>query len=215
VLETRAFEALEARGARTTPLLRALLETAQSTCTIKSTAHILARRKADGLFDYLTRMLPGDVRGFLMDMDIAGSLDDLGDPRAVGPLSQMLDPGDAEAAQEAGPLTDRRSARARAAMALGAFDTPEARRALEAGTRDAQLAPYCLAALYRLTRDPKHLAALEKAVGPEESYTTHVVGNYLLEKVKTDQARTLAHRWEQQREAQEARTKQDGGTKST
>jgi len=217
-LETQAFEALEARGARTTPLLRALLEGARSTCTIKSTAHILARRKVDGIFDYLVKMLPGDVRGFAMDMDIAGSLDDLGDPRAVGPLGQVLNPGDANAAREDGLLTDRNSARARAAMAIGAFDMPEARRDLGAGTRDPQIAAYCLAALYRMTKDPKHLAALEKSVGPDDGYRTDVLGNYLLKKVGTDQAKKLAQTWEQQREAQraaeEARTEQKAGKKS-
>lgn len=212
-LETRAFEALEARGARTTPLLRALLEGARSTCTIRSTAYILARRRADGIYDYLVEMLPGDVRGFAMDMDIAGSLDDLGDPRAVGPLGQVLNPGDANAAIEGGPLMDRNSARARAAMAIGAFDTPEARRALEAGTRDPQVAAYCFAALYRLTKDPKQLAALEKSVSPDEGYRTYVLGNYLLKKVGTDQARKLAQKWEQQRAAEDARTKREAGTK--
>ena len=109
-LETEAFESLEARGARTTSLLRSILEDARSTCTIKSTAHILARRKAVGLLDRLVKMLPGDLRGFAMDMDIAGSLDDLGDPRAVGPLVEVLNPGDANAAREHGPLVDRASA---------------------------------------------------------------------------------------------------------
>jgi hypothetical protein len=100
-------------------------------------------------------------------------------------------------------------------MALGAFDTPESRRALDAGTRDKVLAPYCLAALYRLTKDPKHLEALEKVVGPEAGFTTFIVGNYLLEKVNTDQAKKLADRWKEQRDAAEARAKQNGGTKST
>ncbi|MGO9470899.1 MAG: tetratricopeptide repeat protein [Isosphaeraceae bacterium] len=217
-LEAEAFEALEARGAKTTPLLQALLKGARSTCTIKSTAHILARRKADGLFDYLVQMLPGDLRGFAMDMDIAGALDDLGDPRAVGPLVQVLNPGDANAAREHGPLIDRSSARARAAMALGAFDTPEARRALDAGTHDPQTAAYCWAALYRLTRDPQHVAALEKSLRPDEAYTTYMLGNYLLKKVGTDQAKKLARAWEQQRNARraadEARTKRNAETKA-
>jgi tetratricopeptide (TPR) repeat protein len=203
-LETEAFEALEARGAETTPLLRALLEGARSTCTIKSTAHILARRKDDGIFDYLVRMLPGDLRGFGMDMDVAGSLDDLGDPRAVGALTRVLNPEGAVAAQETGLLTDRTSARARAAMALGAFNTPEARRALDAGTGDPAISAYCLAALYRLTKDPKHLAVLEKSIGPDSDYKTYVVGNYLLKKAGTDEAKKLAQKRERQREVQRA-----------
>ena len=137
-LETEAFQALEARGAENDRVVACTLDDARSTCTIKSTAHILARRKAEGLFDFLVKMLPGDTRGLAMDMDIAGSLDDLGDPRAVGPLVEVLNPGDAHAAEEHGPLIDRTLARARAALALGAFDTPDARRALEAGTHDPQ-----------------------------------------------------------------------------
>jgi tetratricopeptide (TPR) repeat protein len=218
VLEAEAFAALEARGAATTPLLRALLAGAQSTCTIKSAAHILARRKADGLFESLVRMLPGDVRGLAMDMDIAGSLDDLGDPRAVGPLVEVLDLGGADDAGEDQLLTDRVSARARAAMALGAFDTPEARRALDAGTRKPRIAAYCLAARYRLTRDPKDLAALETSVRPDERYAKYVLGNYLLAKVATDPAKKLARTWEQQlaaqRAADEARAKREAATKS-
>ena len=134
--------------------MRALLEGARSTCTIKSAAHILARRKAEGLLEYLVRVLPGDTRGFAMDMDIAGSLDDLGDPRAVTALVQMLNPEDTDPNHDSGPspLADRYSARACAALALGAFDTPEARSALEAGTKIPQFAAYCWAALFRLSK---------------------------------------------------------------
>jgi tetratricopeptide (TPR) repeat protein len=220
-LETQAFEALEARGAKTTPLLHALLEAARSTCTIRSTAHILARRKADGLFEYLVNMLPGDLRGFAMDMDIAGSLDDLGDARAVGPLVQVLNPGDAKADPEdgpGGPLTDRNGARVRAALALGAFDTPEARRALEAGKRNPRIAACCLAALYRRSKDPKDLRALEAAVSPDEDYTTYVLGNYLRKKAGTKEAKELAQTWQQHREAQraaeEAKAKQNAAPKA-
>jgi tetratricopeptide (TPR) repeat protein len=209
-LETQAFEVLESRGDKTTPLLRALLAEARSTCTVKSTAHILARRKAEGLFENLERKLPGDVRGFAMDMDIAGSLDELGDPRAVEPLAQVLAPPDGGAPED-DLSSDRNSARARAALALGAFDTPEARRALEAAIGDPQVKSYCLAALYRLTRDPKRLAALEKSAGPDESYKTYVLGNYLLKKVGTDQAKALSRRWEEQREARRAREKKGSG----
>jgi tetratricopeptide (TPR) repeat protein len=78
----------------------------------------------NGLFELLERRLPGDNRGFGMDMDLAGSLDELGDPRAVGPLIDVLKPTDVDAAQAGGPLADRNSLRARAATSLGAFDLP-------------------------------------------------------------------------------------------
>jgi tetratricopeptide (TPR) repeat protein len=218
-LETQAFDAIEARGAKTTPVLRALLEGAQSTCTIKSAGHILARRKSDGLFDFLVRLLPGDTRGFAMDMDIAGSLDDLGDTRAVRPLIEMLNPADTDPNHDSGPspLEDRYSARARAALAIGAFDTPAARRALEGGTKIPQFASYCWAALYRLSKDPKHLTALENAVRPDDGFTSSVVGNYLQKKVGTNEAKQLAQKWQRQREAQraadDAKAKEDAAPK--
>jgi tetratricopeptide (TPR) repeat protein len=205
-LETMAFEALEARGAATTPLLRAVFEQARSTCTVKSTAHILARRKAEGLFEGLARRLPGDVRGFGMEMDIAGSLDELGDARAVGPLVQVLDPGNAGDVQDQ-LMTDRNAARGRAALALGAFDTPESKRALLEGTQRAQIATYCLAALYRLSHDQKHFSALVLAVTPEPGYASPAVGDYLREKVGTALAKQLATLWDQRRAAKRAATR--------
>lgn len=207
-LETRAFQSLEARGAGTTPLLERLLKNAGSTCTIRSTAHILAKRKAANLYDYLEKMLPGDLRGFGMDMDIAGSLDDLGDPRAVGPLSQLLGPLGADAAQENGPMVDRPQARARAALALGAFDTPEVRKTLETRLQDPRLGPYCHAALYRITRNQEHLTALKKAAGDDPGFLGYVVGDYLVRKVGTEEAKALARKWAEQREAAEKAEKQ-------
>ncbi len=204
-LETMSFDALEARGPKTTPLLLDLLKAARSTCTVRSSAHILARRKTDGLLDHLLRILPGDIRSFAMDMDIAGSLDELGDARAVGPLVKVVDPANAEPTGM-GPTSDRGSARERAALALGAFDTPEARRALEQGTLNPQLAPYCIAALYRLSRDPKHLAALEKLVS-ERDLPSSRLGYYLNSKVGTPEAKQLAQAWRQKREAEAAAAK--------
>ena len=150
-LETQAFQALEDRGPKTTPLLRSMLDDARSTCTIRSAGHILARRKADGLFDLLVERLPGDLRGFGMEMDIAGSLDDLGDPRAVAPLVQFLNPRDPDAGTEEGLMSDRKTAQARAALALGAFDTPEAKAALDAALRDAPAGAVCGLAAPRKT----------------------------------------------------------------
>ncbi len=205
-LETTAFDALESRGAATTPILQELFKDARSTCTVRSTAHILARRKTDGLLDELLKRLPGDLRGFGMEMDIAGSLDDLGDARAIAPLIEILNPEKADRSQD-GLLTDRTTARGRAALALGAFDTPESRRALEQGTHSPQVKAHCLAALYRLTRDQKHLDALEAAVPQNEGFATYALGNYLHNKVRTEVAKALAQRWQRKREAQQAATK--------
>ena len=205
-LETTAFDALESRGAATTPILQALFKDARSTCTMRSTAHILARRKTDGLLDELLKRLPGDLRGFGMEMDIAGSLDDLGDARAVAPLIEILNPEKADRSQD-GLLTDRATARGRAALALGAFDTPESRHALEQGTQSPQVKAHCLAALYRLTRDQKHLDALEAAVPQNAAFATYAIGNYLRKKAPTEAAKALAQRWQREREAEQAATK--------
>ncbi len=205
-LETTAFDALESRGAATTAILQELFKEARSTCTVRSTAHILARRKTDGLLDELLKRLPGDLRGFGMEMDIAGSLDDLGDARAVAPLIEILNPEKADRSQD-GLLTDRTTARGRAALALGAFDTPESRRALEQGTHSPQVKAHCLAALYRLTRDQKHLDALEAAISQNEGFATYAIGNYLRKKVPTEAANALAQRWQREREAGQAATK--------
>jgi tetratricopeptide (TPR) repeat protein len=205
-LETTAFDALESRGAATTPILQALFKDARSTCTVRSTARILARRKTDRLLEDLLKRLPGDLRGFGMEMDIAGSLDELGDPRAIAPLIEILNPAQVDRSGD-GLLTDRTTARRRAALALGAFDTPESRRALEQGTQSPQVKAYCLAALYRLTKDQKHLDALEAAVPPKESFATYVIGNYLRNKVPTEAASALAQRWQREREAEDAAAK--------
>lgn len=207
VLEARAFESLEARGARTTPVLRAILDEARSTCTIRGAAHILARRKVDGLFEFLARRLPGDLRMLGMNMDIAGSLDELGDPRAVGPLVELLNPADADAGTNEGLLSDRMSAQGRAALALGAFATPESTAALKAALAVPRLRPYAAAALYRQARQAGQLAELDKAIGRDDLYVSSVVGPYLVAKVGTAEAKALAGKWREWREEAEARRK--------
>ena len=54
--------------------MRQLLKGARSTCTVRSSARILARHKDPGLLEYLLRLLPGDLRSGGFDMDIAGAL---------------------------------------------------------------------------------------------------------------------------------------------
>src|SRR5262249_12949990 len=105
-----------------------------------------------------------------------------------------------------GVVTDRAGARVRAALALGAFDTPESRQALERGTKNSGLSPYCLAALYRHSHDPKYLAALEKTANgtPDHAFERRVIGRYLVAKVQTPEAKDLAARWAKERVAEEA-----------
>jgi tetratricopeptide (TPR) repeat protein len=206
-LEEQAFAELEARGDATTPIVQAMLDEAHSTCTIKSASRILARRKVKGTFEFLRERLPGDLRGFGMDMDIAGALDELGDPRAVEPLANLLSaPGDAS---EPEGLIDRTTARIRAALALGAFPTPASRKALERAQRDPNLAPFCLAALYRQKPDGKLLADLEKSVADDDGYTMFVIGRYLAQKTDTPAAAKLSAQWYEKLNALEAARKQE------
>jgi hypothetical protein len=150
-----------------------------------------------------------------MDMNIAGALDELADPRAVPPLIEVLNPENADAgAPGGGPLSDRGAARRRAALALGAFDTAEARRALEAGTRIPEVAGACWAALYRRSHDPKQLAALEHAVTAEHAAMSYYIGEYLRSKVGTEEAKKLAETWQKRRDEADAAAKTKAKTEA-
>jgi Flp pilus assembly protein TadD len=213
--ETRAFEILEQRGDAATPVLKSLLDDARSTCTVRSTARILARRKAKGILDFLLARLPSDQQAFGFDMDIAGSLDDLGDPRAVGPLVEVLEPARPEADEDNTPFVSRTTARARAALALGAFDTTESRSALERGSKNDPVAAYCLAAVYRLSKQASDLSALQKQADTDSGKVArYLIAPYLEQKVGTPGAKGLAKRWVEEfaaeRAAQEKAEKKDG-----
>lgn len=200
-LEELAFAALEKRGAAATPIVKRLLEHAQSTCTIRSSARILARQKDEGIFDYLVNLLARDTQP-VFPMDIAGALEELGDVRAAPHLAQLLDTDDPIPAPGDRPeslLHDRTAAKARAALALGAFNTFESRQALEHGLNDPELAPFCAAAMYRLTRDKKHLPALRAALEGENKYITRVLADYL-PKVRTSEAKALWEEWNKERQ---------------
>lgn len=83
----------------------------------------------------------------------------------------------------------------RAALALGAFNTPLARKALLAGRRDPNLAPFCNAALYRQQNDAKLLAELEKSVADDDGHTMFVLARYFSNKTDSEPAANLAHKW--------------------
>ena len=138
--EEFAFQSLEKAGADTSPLLRDLIRHARSTCTIRSAGHILARRKDPQALLLLLPKVYEDLRT-VYEMNIAGALDTLGDPRAIPALTTMMAADDLTS----GPvslLQDRLAARARATLALGAFDSPNATRTLVAATQNPRLAPY-------------------------------------------------------------------------
>ncbi len=159
--EAAAFAAIEAR-ADAGALLLGLARAGRSTCTIRDASRALARRHHPEAFAILGGLLPRDVR-FAQPMYIARSLATLGDPRAVPLLVQALErrvPVD-----DADPFggVGRTFARGQAALALGSFDAPESRAALERALEDETVALEVHAALYRLTSDAAHLARLEGA----------------------------------------------------
>lgn len=203
-LEEMAFQALEKRCPEAIGVVRDVLKDAQSTCTIRSAAHILARQKDIWVFDRLVQMLPGDIR-MVFPMEIADALDELGDRRAVGPLAEVLDPGNrVRSNADESPIHDRTVARGRAALALGAFDTSEARQALERGLSHPDLGAYCAASLYRLTHDAKHLKSLRSAVMGNDGRVAYLIARYL-PKIHTSEADALLKEWQQREANQKSR----------
>jgi tetratricopeptide (TPR) repeat protein len=206
-LEDRAFESLEKRGPSTVPLLRQLLRQARSTCTIRSSARILARQKDPGLLEQLLPLLPGDTRTFGFHMDIAGALAELGDLRAVGPLVEVLNVSDRTPVDRAEViLCDRTGARARAAMALGKLDASAGRKALKAGLDHPELGPFCAAALYRLTREAEYLSTLRKAMTGDNRYAAFLLVGYLRQ-METPEARQMVKEWDQRAKEEEEKAK--------
>jgi tetratricopeptide (TPR) repeat protein len=205
-LETQAFASLEKRGKAARRLVRQLLENGESTCTIRSSAQILARQKDPGLLDQLLPLLPQDIRAGGFEMDIAGALAELGDSRAVRPLVEQLSPTNSTPPDRKSPesfLIDRTAARARAALALGAFDTTMARQALMQGVDHEQLGPYCTAALYRLTHETKYVDSLRTIVSGEDRYAAYQIASYLRH-VDTAEAKQLVVTWESRAAEEEA-----------
>ena len=200
-LESKAFVELGDRGAN--ELLRGLMNQGSSTCTIRGAAAQLARSKPADLLDRLLMILPGDRRAAEMDMDIANALAVLGDVRAVPALIAVLAPDD-ETEQDPSLMfmQDLDAARARAALALGAFDVQEATSALEAGLPNPRIGIACAGALYRISGDAEHLVIVEKAIN-NESYRAWFVLSRLVQKLPDDQeVKSLLARVEQRMEEQ-------------
>ena len=114
-LEDRAFVELGNRKA--VEHLNQLFDNAQSTCTVRGAVNQLARTKPKGLYEKLVRLLPGDLRSYGMQMDIANALETLQDERAIKPLIETLAVNlKSEPKEEDRFLKDREFARWRAAM---------------------------------------------------------------------------------------------------
>jgi HEAT repeat protein len=58
--------------------------------------------------------------------------------------------------------------RIEATLALSDFNTPSSVEFLKTGLDDEQIAPYCGAALYKLTGDEKYLNSIEKSIKEDE-----------------------------------------------
>lgn len=193
------FVELGKRGPASAPLLHKLLRKHQSTCTARGAALALATQKDPKVFEWLAWALPYDTRSFF-HMDLATALDVLGDPRAVKVLVDVMQPSkplqDPAKNVDDDPMMERAGraeARCRAALALGAFDTPESRAALQEGLKNPDFKLYCQTALYRMKPDAKageELLAALKAPRDDERNPAGLVRRYL-ERTQPAFAKTL------------------------
>ena len=192
-LEEVAFEGLRSNGADAGDTLVELLRVSNSTCTMRQSVESLARLHDARAMPILTAALPRDT-GFF-PVDAANAFDLLGDAHAVPVLLLFLDrptppPDPDDPLHGAGYA----AARARAVLALGAFDTPESRAALERFTSDPLVALEAHAALYRLTRARPHLAAIERAATPQERARAQSILTTYIERAHTPEATAAAQR---------------------
>jgi hypothetical protein len=164
--ETLAFEELGRRGEYESELLFSLLQSANSRCTIRQAAKLLADQKDERLYDFIEHLLLQDRDPFGMHMDIATAMDRLGDSRAVPLLIKAADLKRATTPNEFTPthqaLADSLSARIRATLALGGFATDESKSALEQAINNPVLRLFAAASLYRMTREEKYLDIMNK-----------------------------------------------------
>lgn len=208
-LEELAYEGLRGNGADASDTLLELLRVANSTCTMRQSVDGLARLHDPRALTILTAALPRDVGIF--PIDAANALEVLGDPSAVPLLLSFLE-RPVPPANPDDPMVGAgiAAARARAVLALGAFDTPESRAALDRFTHDPMLALEAHAALYRLTRQAPHLAAVERVTTAQERARSRSILTTYIERARTPQATAAAERarraaaTEQQRTARPA-----------
>lgn len=159
--EEAAWAELRARGTEALPAVRAVLDVAGSTCTIRSALRILAEEHAPDAFERTVIVLPRDIGPTFLSVDAAGALARLGDRRAVPELAAVLDRPIRADPDDPMAQLGLEEARARAALALGHFAGSDVETILRRHLSDPTLAAGCHAALYRLTQDASHLAALE------------------------------------------------------
>jgi hypothetical protein len=150
--------------------------------------------RSPGALDLLLDVLSHD-RDLAFSIDLPEVIVELGDARAVPALAGLL----------AEPLPDRSAddvllrrdgvlRHARAALALGAFDTPGARRALRAHIGDPELGPACALALYRLTGQRSRLRAVARALEADHDLAPLVTDALL--RAGDQESLLLAERWQ-------------------
>ncbi|MFO0608525.1 MAG: tetratricopeptide repeat protein [Polyangiales bacterium] len=201
-MEAVAWEALRAHGSDAADTLYRLFEGARSMCTMRSSAEALARLHDRRLFEVLARALPRDT-GFF-PVDAANALDLLGDPRAVPLLVDLVRRAPPQSApDDPTAAAGFAAARARAVLALGAFDTAASREALQSFAADADLGLEAHAALYRITHAPAHLQAIERAPVAQRRRAEAIMTGYI-ERAGTPQARAAATRARTAVQAREA-----------
>lgn len=90
--EKAALLALESIGTESHPVLFRLIARAQSVCTIRETAAVIARQKAAGAFPVLIDLLDKEQHEF-EPMEIPHALAVLGDKRAIPALAKIVSSG--------------------------------------------------------------------------------------------------------------------------
>jgi cytochrome c-type biogenesis protein CcmH/NrfG len=191
-LEAVAWTALQAHGGDAADTLFQLFESAHSMCTMRSSADSLARIHDQRLFDLLARVLPRDVGIF--PIDAAHALEVLGDVRAVPLLVDLIRSRRPQTdADDPVGISGFLAARSRATLALGAFDTVEARGILTQLTHDADVSLEATAALYRITHTLPLLMTLERVSVAQRSRADWILANYI-DRAATPQATAAALR---------------------
>jgi tetratricopeptide (TPR) repeat protein len=193
-VEDAIYAELKTRGEVGERHLIELLKRGQSNCTARSASHALADAGNAEILPRLLEMLAQDNRPYF-HMDIAGALRKLGDERAVVGLVKILNAGidEKKPSSKVDPMdhfTGRLMNRKRCAAALGGFDTEAARKALETGAENPQLAMVCSTALYEITREASRLAPVRTGLKKNPTYGLGLALG-ILKEVETPEAREL------------------------
>jgi tetratricopeptide (TPR) repeat protein len=178
-IENNCFAELDSRidsDPTVQPLLRGLLKNFSSTCTVRMTANILAKRKDETILMDLLKLLQNDVQ--LFTMGIPEALAILGNDIAVPYLCDTVAVDNEPDEEDDDVLVSPDLLRIRCCLALGSFGNDViALDTLHQAVFIPTLSDAANAALFTATQDPKYLAALEES----ESVNLYVK-EYLKEK---------------------------------